>query len=267
MSEITWYQHARLRAIETISFWKGKINTRDIMEIFGVSRVIAQGDIHRYMEQAAGNLIYQRSEKAYFVTNLFKNKITSGGIDEWVTLDPTLSEYVEKPQFSIKPEITRPLIQAINKGTGITIKYRSMEHPDGSERALFPHILVYTGFRWHVRAWCTVRNEFRDFNLSRISQVILSDRITPSESLSSNDVFWNKKVEILLRANPEMSEAERSLIESEFNMINKRLKITSRAALIMYTLQAYQVDPNHKDEMYKQRLVLANYDEVAKYLW
>jgi len=267
MSEITWYQHARLRAIETISFWQGKINTRDIMEIFGVSRVIAQGDIHRYMEQAAGNLIYQRSEKAYFVTNFFKNMITSGGIDEWVALDPTLSEYVEKPQFSIKPEITRPLIQAINKGTGITIKYRSMEHPDGSERVLFPYILVYTGFRWHVRAWCTVRNEFRDFNLSRISQVIPSDRLAPSESLSSNDVFWNKKVEILLKANPEMSEAERSLIESEFNMLNKKLKITSRAALIMYTLQAYQVDPNHKDEMYKQRLVLANYDEVAKYLW
>mgnify|MGYP000072932630 CR=1 FL=1 len=267
MSEITWYQHARLRAIETISFWQGKINTRDIMEIFGVSRVIAQSDIHRYMERAAGNLIYQRSEKAYFVTNLFKNKITSGGIEEWVALDPTLSEYVEKPQFSIKTEITRPLIQAINKGVGISIKYRSMEHPDGSERVLFPHILVYTGFRWHVRAWCSVRNEFRDFNLARISEARPSDLIISPEIAQSDDLLWNKKVEILLRANPGLSKEEQLLIEFEFNMVNKKLKVISRAALVMYTLQAYQVDPSNYEEGYKQRLVLDNRDDITHYLW
>lgn len=267
MSEITWYQQARLRAIETISFWQGKINTRDIMEIFGVSRVIAQGDIHRYMEQAPENLLYQRSKKAYFVTNAFNNQITSGTIDEWVALDPALSEYVEKPQFSVHPNITRPLIQAINNGSGVTINYYSMQHPGGSERIIFPHILVYTGFRWHVRAWCSVRNEFRDFNISRISQVISSKIILSLEGMPSNDELWHTRINILLEANPKMSKAERSLIESEFNMVNKKLQITSRLALIMYTLQAYQVDPNHNDEIYKQRLVLANYDEISSYLW
>ncbi|NOQ14479.1 MAG: WYL domain-containing protein [Methyloprofundus sp.] len=267
MSEITWYQQARLRAIETLSFWQGKINTRDIMEIFGVSRVIAQGDIHRYMEQASGNLIYHRSEKAYFVTSQFKNQVTSGGIDEWVALDPSLSEYVEKPQFSIRLEVARPLIQAINKRTGILIKYLSMKDPEGSERVLFPHIMVYTGFRWHVRAWCSTRNEFRDFNLARILLAVPSDSVTPPESSATKDVHWNQKIDIQLMANPVMNSAERSLIESEFNMVNKRLTVTSRAALVMYTLQAYQVDPANIDGNFKQRLVLANLDDIAHFLW
>jgi len=68
-------------------------------------------------------------------------------------------------------------------------------------------------------------------------------------------------------ANPAMSESERSLIEAEFGMIGHRLNITARAALVMYTLQAYQVDTSLDKNIYKQRLVLVNHDEVAPFLW
>lgn len=36
------------------------------------------------------------------------------------------------------------------------------------ERVIFPHALIHAGTRWHVRAWCTLRQGYRDFNLSRI---------------------------------------------------------------------------------------------------
>lgn len=267
MNKISWYQKARLRAIETIAFWRGRINSRDLMERFGVSRVVALGDIQRYMQQAPGNLIYRGSEKAYLATSIFKNQFTSGAIDEWMTLDSSLCEYVAKPQFEIKPELARPLILAIHKGTGVTIIYRSMEHPSGSERSLYPHTLVYSGFRWHLRAWCCVRKDFRDFNLSRISSVIPLSKKPPSGSVPSEDLLWNKMVDILLVANPRMSKQERSLIEAEFGMVKKQLTVSSRAALIMYTLQAYQVDPDLNDDINKQRLVLANPDEIAPFFW
>ncbi|MEW8523830.1 MAG: WYL domain-containing protein [Candidatus Thiodiazotropha endolucinida] len=267
MSKISWYQKARLRAIETLAFWRGRINSRDLTETFGISRVVALGDIHRYMEQAPGNLIYRRSDKAYFATSIFKNQFTSGVIDEWMTLDSSLCEYVEKPQFEIKPELARPLIQAIHKGTGVTVMYRSMEHPGGTERSLFPHTLVYSGFRWHVRAWCCVRKGFRDFNLSRISRVTPLSEEPPPESVPNQDELWNMMVDIRFMANPGMSEQERSLIEAEFSMVKGQLKITTRASLAMYTLQAYQVDPDQEHDIYKQRLVLANPDDIAPFLW
>ena len=142
-----------------------------------------------------------------------------------------------------------------------------MEHPSGTERSLFPHTMVYSGFRWHLRAWCCLREDFRDFNLSRVSNVASLDKPPPPQSLPSEDLLWNEIVDILLVANPRLSEQERSLIEAEFGMVNKRLRVTTRAALVMYTLQAYQVDPDPDDNVYKQRLVLANRDKVAPFLW
>ena len=267
MKEISWYQRARLRAIETIAYWHGRINSRDLIERFGISRVVALGDIQRYMKKAPGNLIYRRSEKAYLATSIFKNQFTSGVIDEWMSLDSGLCEYVEKPQFEINPELARPLIQAIHKGTCITIMYRSMEHPSGTERSLFPHTLVYSGIRWHLRAWCCLRNDFRDFNLSRISSATPINKKAHPESEPSEDLLWNKMVELRLVANPRMNEQERSLIEAEFGMVQKQLRVTTRAALVMYTLQAYQVDPDLVEDVYKQRLVLTNPDEIAPFFW
>ena len=267
MGEISWYQKARLRTIETLAFWRGRINSRDLTERFGISRVVALGDIHRYMEQAPGNLIYRKSDKAYFATSIFQNQFTSGVIDEWMTLDASLCEYVDKPQFEIKPELARPLIQAIHKGTGVSVVYRSMEHPDGTERSLFPHTLVYSGFRWHIRAWCCVRKDFRDFNLSRVSGVTALNEAPPPEAAPDQDELWNMVVDIHFMANPGMNEHERSLIEAEFGMVKGLLKVNTRAALVMYTLQAYQVDPDQEQAVYKQRLVLANPDNIAPFLW
>jgi len=267
MGELSWYRKARLRTIETIAFWRGRINTSDLTEIFGISRVAAQGDIHRYMELSPGNLIYRKSEKAYFATSIFKNLITSGGIDEWMALDSSHCQYVEKPQFAIKPELARPLIHAIRKGTGVTVVYHSMEHPDGTERSLYPHTLVYSGFRWHIRAWCCVREEFRDFNVSRTSRVDPLNGGIPSEAVPDRDELWNQMVDINLIPNPGLNQQERSLIEAEFGMRLSQLKINTRAALVMYTLQAYQVDPDQEQDIYKQRLVLANSDDIASYFW
>lgn len=267
MSEISWCQKARLRAIEVLAFWRGRVNSRDLVETFGVSRVVALGDIHRYMEKAPGNLDYHSGEKAFFATSRFQHEFTSGVINEWMDIDSGICEYVEKPQFEINPEIARPLILAIHKGGGVTVTYRSMEHPDGTSRSLFPHTLVYSGFRWHVRAWCYVRKEFRDFNLSRISYVASSSETKPSEAMPDEDEQWHKMVNIRLMANPGLSKQERSLIEAEFGMKRNRLNINTRAALVMYTLQAYQVDLEQDGDIYKQRLVLANPDDVAPFLW
>ncbi len=262
-----WYQVARLKAMETLFYWKGRLNTTDLVKLFGVSRISAQSDIHRYIKLAPGNIVYRPKERFYVATSIFKNYLTEGSMDELMQYESGIAEYVPKPQFHINPELTRPLIQAIQKKTGVSIFYRSMQHPEGNERKLFPHTLVYSGFRWHLRAWCCLREDFRDFNLSRISNVIAFDSSAPEDQQQESDVDWNKEVTIKLAANPKLNKAERDLIESEFEMNRGQLLVITRAALVMYTLQTYQVDPKPSEDAHQQRLVLANAKELKGLLW
>jgi WYL domain-containing protein len=263
-----WYQEARLKALETLLYWRGRLNTTDLVKLFGVSRISAQSDIHRYIKHAPGNIVYKPKERFYVATSIFKNYLTEGSMDEFMQFEPDVAEYVQKPQFHINPELARPLIQAIHDSNGVSILYSSMNHPEGLERAIFPHTLVYSGFRWHVRAWCCLRNDFRDFNLSRMLKVSPLKETVPEESKKENDELWNEMVDIKLMANPSLNEQERFLIEMEFGMKRKQLKITTRAALVMYTLQAYQVDINlDKNEIYKQRLVLVDQEALSPYLF
>lgn len=267
MGNLNWFQKLRLRAIETLAYWQGRVNTSDLVSRFGVSRVSALQDIHRYLELAPGNLVYRGKDRAYVSTKAFKNRLTKGDIDEWLALEPAASEYVEKPHFNIPPQFAHLLVQAIRQQSGVSIIYRSIEHPKGASRLIFPHTLVDSGFRWHVRAWCCLRNDFRDFNLSRMVTVLPVENSRPANTGMAHDELWNQKVTIRLKANPSMSSLERKLIESEFGMTHGELRITTRAALVMYTLQTYQVDTVQDSNVYKQRLVLVKRSEIEKYLW
>jgi predicted DNA-binding transcriptional regulator YafY len=265
MNKKNWFQQARLQAIETLSYWRGHINTTDIIKQFGISRVAALGDLRRYTQLAPGNLVYSATEKAFIATSIFKHQLTRGSIDEWMAIEPQFSEHVAKPQFDILPEIARPLIDAIDAKTGTSIHYRSMEHPGGTERVIFPHKIVYSGFRWHIRAWCDRRKDFRDFNLSRISSVVATNRPQPAEAEEDRDVAWTTMVTIKLCANPELEDRERSLIETEYGMSKGVLNVESRAAMLEYTLQAYQIGMSAHG--YKSRLTIANPEEIADYRW
>src|SRR5690606_18739943 len=77
---------------------------------------------------------------------------------------------VQLPDRTVRPEIVREILRACRTQTSVKILYASMTNPVWSERVISPHTLVYTGFRWHVRAYCHKRGEFRDFILSRIDR-------------------------------------------------------------------------------------------------
>ena len=218
------------------------------------------------MEQAPGNLIYRSSDKAYFATSIFKNQFTSGIIDEWMALDSSLCEYVDKPQFEIKPELTRPLIQAIHKGTGVTVMYRSMEHPSGTERSLFPHTLVYSGFRWHVRAWCEKNAAYRDFVLSRFRGI--PDIMEESEHGVDDDTDWNQMVIVRIAPDPRLNLEQREVVETDYGMEGGVLEVSTRARLVTYVLQLLHIEPNAlAGDPTAQQIVVENRDELTPWLF
>lgn len=273
----TWAQNIRLQAIETLAYWTGRVNTRDLTERFGISRLIAQRDITHYLGLAPGNLVYNRSEKAYLATSIIKPQITSGEIGEYLSLDAqtgnihaldTITQ-IAPPSFKLNPAIIRPVLHAIRTRQGVTLRYRSLTQPKGSTRTLYPHHLVNSVFRWHVRAFCAERGDFRDFNLARIANTLNLTGSRPTNADPINDLRWHETAHLQLAPNPNLSAEEQSLLTHEFGMRKGLLSIPSRGALVPYTLHAYQVDPSipDTDNPQRNRLVLINKADLEPYLW
>ena len=264
---LSWCQRARLKAIETLAYWKGRVNTSDLIRHFGISRAVALRDFKIYRGIAPRNLEYNPTDKVFAPAEGFSPHLGPPRFDDWITMYPGNCEFVERPLFDLLPEITRPTLTAVNQGLALRVLYRSMEHPDGMERTLYPHTLVYTGFRWHVRAWCDFRKEFRDFNLSRMVRARVLDQKAPEHAIREQDSLWNRMVEIRLKANPGLSKKEQRLIKAEFGMLGKTLSITTRAALVMYVLQSFQVEIDKGRNPRKNRLILSNRSALESYLW
>ncbi len=145
---------------------------------------------------------------------------------------------IQLPDRAVRPEVVREVIKACRNGGSLRILYASMSNPQVNERVISPHTLVYTGFRWHVRAWCHKRQAFRDFLLSRIDR-------TPKPSYESAppaaaDIHWHEWITLSLVPNTLLTDAQKALVERDFGMPEGRLLLTVRKALAHYTLQRYQ---------------------------
>lgn len=273
----TWAQRTRQQAIETIAYWLGRVNTSDLIGRFGVSRMIAHQDIKQYINLAPGNLSYSQQDKAYLVTSIFKLQLTSGVINEYLFLEgqnnPSLLNdlvtTVQTPAFELDPSVIRPVLRAIQRNAGVNVRYRSLTHPDGMYRDLFPHRLVNTGFRWHMRAYCDARQDFRDFNLSRIVTSKKSVTETPTAAAPELDKDWHTMVKLVIKPNPRLSKDEVILLEQEFAMKRGAIEVMARGALVPYTLQSYQIDSkiSSKANPRQHRLILDNANEIFDYLW
>lgn len=275
MTTMTWYQNTRLKAIETLAFWHGRVNTRDLMERFGISRRISHSDITTYLNLAPGNLVYDRAERCFIATSRFKRVLTDGRIDEYLSLETSVGsvsevmgiEHITDPISNVNVNIFRVVIRAIHESRGLHVHYRSLQRPEGTKRNLYPHTLVHSGFCWHVRAYCDERKEYRDFLISRfvgIPELLDSNYAHPEKA----DLLWNKMVTLQVAANPKLPHTERELIETDFEMVKGCLAIPTRAALLNYILQRYQISLSpDKGSARKNRLVLVNDTDLKTFLW
>lgn len=243
----------RLRAIELIALWEGRLITTQLMEWFGITRQQASSDINRYnTEFNAQSLIHSAAAKGYLPATDFQPVFTSGHVNEYLNLlasqggqpmaqvleaHPGVAT-VQLPDRAVRPEVLRELVKACRAGGSLKILYASMSTPVAHERGISPHALVYTGFRWHVRAWCHKRQSYRDFLLSRIEKTpTLCDDSVPS---ASNDSLWHELITLSLIPNLRLNDAQKRLVERDFAMSGGHLQLTVRKALAHYTLQRYQ---------------------------
>lgn len=278
-----WDLLLRYRYIETIALWEGRLTTRHLCDTYGIGRQQASKDINTYLREVGpGNLEYDKFIKGYKPTPDFKPQVTQGLADEYLhlmarnnelmnvfeslALNIANVEVLSLPVRDVKPEVLRPIMQAARQQKRLEVDYVSLNNPDREGRIIVPHTLVYTGLRWHVRAWCEKNQSYRDFVLSRFRDhpEILDD----SPHGAADDTDWNTQVVVCIVPDPRLSAPQRDVIEVDYGMQDGRLDIPTRAKLVPYVLQLLRIDPHTiEDEPTAQQIVLENREALSGWLF
>lgn len=278
-----WDLLLRYRLIEIIALWEGRLTTNHLSNSFGIGRQQASKDINNYLRDIApGNLNYDKNLKGYCPSSNFEPQLTTGSADEYLhilsrnqdishtfeglNLGLANTEVMLVPKRSIKPDILRPLVRASREHKRIEVGYVSLNSPSIEERIIEPHTLVFTGLRWHVRAYCEKNRDFRDFVLSRFrgKPELLDTALVDA----CEDKDWHSSVNITIKPDSRLSPQQRKIIASDYGMIRANLKIKTRGALVEYTLQALNIDPRKVEPKPEaQQIMISNLSEIEKWLF
>ena len=283
IKQVRWDLALRYRLIETVAWWEGRLTTVHLIQSFGISRQQASKDINTYItEHAPKNLTYDKQLKGYVPSKQFKPLFIDDSASAYLhLLNQTHSRaphveglalayahtmVLEVPDRTIRPEVLRPLLKACRDSEVIEVEYVSLANPVPETRLIAPHTLIYTGMRWHVRAYCEKNREYRDFVLSRLRGKPEYEHKT--ENLIDEDEDWNTKVAVIIEPDSRLKPEQKAIIEADFGMEDGVLIIPTRRALVKYVLQRFQIDPKKLDpKAAAQQIVVKNLDELKPWLY
>tara|TARA_R110002072_G_scaffold46082_2_gene127861 strand:- start:3231 stop:4103 length:873 start_codon:yes stop_codon:yes gene_type:complete len=281
--QIKWDLLARYRLIEIIALWEGRLTTNHLCDTFGIGRQQASKDINTYLNKIGlGNLEYDKHLKGYKPTDQFSVAVTSGIVDEYLhllnhtkdlshtfeslTLQKANTEILTVPVRNIRPEIIRPIVTAARQGRRLDVDYVSVHAPNREGRIIVPHTIVFTGLRWHVRAWCEKNKDYRDFVLSRFRGV--PESMDESEHLVDGDTEWNTIITLKIKPDDRLSRAQRQVISEDYGMTRGKLAIPLRATLLQYALQQLRIDHKVIDSIPEaQQIIIANRNDIKPWLF
>jgi len=278
-----WDLLLRYRFIETIALWEGRLTTRHLCDTFGIGRQQASKDINNYIREVGPqNLEYDKYLKGYKPTAEFLPQVTQGLADEYLhlmarnnelmnvfeslSLNVANVEVLTLPVRDVKPDILRPIMQAARQQKRLDVDYVSINNPDREGRIIVPHTLVYTGLRWHVRAWCEKNQQYRDFVLSRFRDI--PEIMDESGHGQSGDTEWNTQVSIRIIPDPRLTKAQQDVVQVDYGMENGALEVSTRGKLVPYALKLLHVDLKEMlEDPMAQQIIVENHSELKPWLF
>lgn len=248
-----WAAQERLRFIERQAWWRGAVNRRDLQELFGISPAQASADLQAYLQLNPEALAYNLSAKRYEARAEMVCRLQQPDFDEAVVTilggqhgmvrgPAAPGEAVDRvllPLRTASDRVARHLFLAIVAGRRLGARYWSVKREKASQRHLRPHAFGHDGYRWHVRAWCEEREDFRDFVMSRFERV---DWPGEQVELPRRDVDWETLDEVVVRANRELAPSQRKAIERDYGMQKGKLRMVVRRAMKSYLLAHLRLD-------------------------
>jgi len=282
LSNPRWEQLLRYRYIELIALWEGRLTTRQLCDTFGIGRQQANKDLVSYRRGLSqGDLVYDAVAKYYSPSEDFTPTLTQGLASEYLQMAAQQSdvqqilgdlpvasanvEVITAPLREVPASLLRPIIRAMAECRRIDVDYVSLNNPDREGRIIVPHTLVWTGYRWHVRAWCEKNLDFRDFVLSRFRGD--ADLMDESDHRETDDQAWHTHVTLKITPDGRLTPDQQEVIAHDYGMTNGQLKLTVRAKLAPYLLQLLNLHVGKQlEDPRAQQIVLANYDEISHWL-
>lgn len=273
-----WGQDRRLEFIDFRLQWEGRLNRSDLMTHFGISVPQASLDIARYRELAPSNLVYDASARVYVATPNFKPVYSTSSSSRFLNevlatvsgvLEPEASLIGWMPPIAATPipsralnaQVLSSILMVIREKRKVQVRYHSLQRPEPTVRVLSPHAIAHDGFRWHIRAYCHTRNEFRDFVIARILEAVpLDEPGHPSEG----DDGWNETIELILAPHPDLSRAHQRVIELDYGMVDGTASLSCRQALVFYLLKHLGLDDTQERRPEEQQVILKNRNAVVK---
>lgn len=275
-----WGQGRRLEFIDFRLRWEGRLNRSDLMEFFSISTPKASMDIGRYLELAPGNAFYDRSSRSYVAAEDFRPLFPDNNPERYLaellaraagTTPRELSFVGWSPDIGVMPRpsrIARPdvllrLLEAMRKHKALKVVYQSMWTPHPEERVLAPHALAHDGMRWHVRAYCSLRKKFLDFQLGRFLEVSPSD--APGSD-GTDDSAWHRLVPLVLAPHPALSPEQQHAIALDYGMVEGSTTLQCRQSMLFYTLRSLRLLKEGVEPPQDQQITLRNRVDIAELL-
>jgi predicted DNA-binding transcriptional regulator YafY len=238
----------RLRAIELLLLWEGSLTSARLRSLFPVHATQASRDIAAYRAIAPDNIAKTWGAKAYEPGPFAKAVLTDGRFAEYAQLIGAAGplrastvvplETMSPLHMDIEAACFRVLHRAVADRMGVTIRYASMTNPNPHARSVVPHAFIRAGTRWHMRAWCALRSDYRDFNLARIGGALPApDLPLPPKP----DIAWTTPVELRMVPHQALSKAQATIVRNEFCGGASAIRVDSTEALVRYALLAYPV--------------------------
>lgn len=276
--------------LTTILLWEGRLNNARLRSLFGLSSVRVSEWIREFREQHPNWTTWDSKTRSYHATERVYSTSTKDNYHKQ-TYSDSLSQYLALiglphvctqnanesvsdrtiwaafPNLSVpSPKIFGLLSEAIRTQSALQIVYRSMREPVPHQRIISPHNLVLAGRRWHARAFCAKKQDFRDYVLGRIVDAKLLG--LPSDTCAQDDEAWVAEVPVRLIAHPELMVEQEMLIRFEyFNDTSARVD-TCRGALVGYYIQDIRAAVDVKNQRPPDyQLAVANIDEVRPWLF
>lgn len=240
------YAHeARQRFLDGLLFWEGRVNRRDLIDTFRVSQPQAALDLKAYLAALpAGQVTYDTRQRRYEATATFEPVFGPPSIDSWLERSRQAGLPVEA-----LPTLDRPLdvglmarlYRAIRDRKTVHVAYQTMRGATAEARSITPTAFVSDGQRWHVRAYCHLRADYRDFVLSRIT--VYADEVEAGVDANALplDAEWCSWVTLKLAPAVHLEENQKRAVRWDYG-IDGELSVTVRRALEFYAMRRWGLD-------------------------
>lgn len=267
---LTHAQRDRLAFIDLRVRFLGEVRRTDLLSRFGIQAAAATRDLAAYKDLMPGNMDYDSKGKVYVRAELFRPlfEFTASRVLTWLSLGYGDNEPLRQRSLipvEIRTELSKPdletlsvISRAVHRRSAVEVTYRAVTSGMTS-REVVPFAFADNGNRWHVRAFDRRSSEFRDFVLARITAARFVEGPTADEERPEHDIQWNRIVELELVPHPA-NMRNPDTIEAEYGMVDGRVVMRVRAALVGYMLRAWNVDctPDHSLRGNENHLWLRN---------